>query len=80
MLLHAGIDDASHAKQTVEFYNAWFDAKVPVELHVYGRGGHGNGIKPRGGIPFGGWPRRFEEWAADLGMMKGKAGRGRVGW
>ena len=69
-LTTAGIDDASHAKQTVDFYNAWFGAKVPVELHVYGHGGHGNGIKPRNGIPFGSWPQRFVEWVADLGMMK----------
>ena len=69
-LTTAGIDDASHAKQTVDFYNAWFNTKVPVELHVYGHGGHGNGIKPRNGIPFGAWPQRFVEWASDLGMMK----------
>jgi endo-1,4-beta-xylanase len=69
-LTTAGIDDASHAKQTVDFYNAWFNAKLPVELHIYGHGGHGNGIKPRNGIPFGAWPQRFVEWATDLGMMK----------
>ena len=71
-LTTAGVDDASHARQTVEFYNAWFNAKVPVELHVYAHGGHGNGIKPRNGIPFGSWPNRFVEWATDLGMMKAK--------
>ena len=69
-LTTAGIDDAGHARQTVDFYNAWFNAKVPVELHIYGHGGHGNGIKPRGGIPFGSWPQRFVEWATDLGLMK----------
>ncbi len=68
-LTSAGIDDAFHAKQTVDFYNAWFNAKLPVELHIYGHGGHGGGIKPRGGIPFGTWQARFLEWIADLGMM-----------
>jgi acetyl esterase/lipase len=71
-LTTAGIDDAFHAKQTVDFYNAWFNAKIPVELHIYGHGGHGNGIKPRNGIPFGTWPTRFVEWATDQGMMKAK--------
>ena len=42
----AGIDDAFHARQTVEFYNALFNAKIPVELHIYGHGSHANGIKP----------------------------------
>ena len=72
-LTTAGVDDASHARATVDFYNAWINAKVPVEMHIYGHGGHGNGIKPRNGIPFGSWPTRFVEWATDLGMMKPKA-------
>ena len=69
-LTSAGLDDASHARQTVEFYNALFNAKIPVELHIYGHGGHGNGIKPRNGIPFGTWPGRFVEWAKDVQLMK----------
>ena len=69
-LTTAGLDDASHARATVDFYNAWINAKIPVEMHIYGHGGHGNGIKPRNGIPFGSWPQRFVEWVTDLGMMK----------
>jgi endo-1,4-beta-xylanase len=69
-LTSAGIDDAFHARQTVEFYNALFNAKIPVELHIYGHGGHGNGIKPRNGIPFGTWHIRFQEWVSDLGMTR----------
>lgn len=70
----AGIDDAPHARQTVEFYNALFNAKIPVELHIYAHGGHANGIKPRNGIPFGTWHHRFIEWVTDLGMMKPAGG------
>src|SRR5262249_44367537 len=33
-LTSAGKDDASHAVQTVEFYNALFKVGVPVELHI----------------------------------------------
>lgn len=69
-LTSAGLDDASHARQTVDFYNSLFKAGVPVELHIYGHGGHANGIKPRDGIPFGSWHIRFQEWLADLGMLK----------
>jgi acetyl esterase/lipase len=68
-LVSAGLDDASHALRTVEFYNAYFKAKVPVELHIYGHGGHGGGISPRKGIPFGTWHQRFIEWAKDQGYM-----------
>lgn len=66
----AGIDDAFHAKQTVDFYNAYFNAKLPVELHIYAHGGHGGSIKPRNGIPFGTWQNRFLDWFTDIGMMK----------
>ncbi len=69
-LTSAGIDDAFHARETVEFYTALFNAQIPVELHIYGHGGHANGIQPRNGIPFGAWHHRFEEWITDLGMVK----------
>ena len=69
-LTSAGLDDAFHAKQTVEFHNSLFNAGVQSDLHIYAHGGHGGGIKPRDGIPFGTWPRRFEDWLADLGMLK----------
>jgi acetyl esterase/lipase len=69
-LMCAGLDDAFHAKDTVEFYNALFDAKVPVEMHIYGHGGHGGNISPRKGIPMGTWQYRFVDWALDLGFWK----------
>lgn len=68
-LVSAGVDDASHAVRTVEFYDAYFKAKIPVELHIYGHGGHAGGISPRRGIPFGTWQLRFIDWAKDLGFM-----------
>lgn len=68
-LTSAGVDDAFHARQTVEFYDAYFKALIPAELHIYGHGGHGGGIRPRNGIPFGSWQYRFVDWAADLGYL-----------
>jgi len=65
----AGLDDASHARASVAFHNALFDAKVSSELMIYRRGGHGGNIKPRNGIPFGAWPDRMIEWIVDLGIM-----------
>lgn len=69
-LTSAGKDDASHARQTVEFYNALFKVGVPVELHIYSHGGHGKAINARDGIPFGTWHVRMQEWMADLGLLK----------
>ena len=74
----AGLDDAFHARETVEFYNAYFNAKIPAELHIYAHGGHGGAISPRGGIPFGTWQYRFVDWARDIGMLpKGEAAAGK---
>lgn len=72
-LTSAGLDDAFHARQTVEFHNSLFKAGVASELHIYSHGGHGGAIKARNGIPFGTWHIRFQEWLADLGLLKSKA-------
>jgi endo-1,4-beta-xylanase len=69
-LTSAGSDDRSHARQTVQFYDALFRAGIPADLHIYAHGGHGGGIRDRNGIPFGTWHQRFREWLADLGMLK----------
>jgi len=69
-LTSAGVDDRSHAVQTVEYYDALFQAQIPVELHIYGHGGHGGNIQPRDGIPFGAWHTRFQEWLTDIGAFK----------
>lgn len=69
-LTSAGLDDASHAVQTVEFYNSLFKAGVPVELHIYAHGGHGKAIHSRDGMPFGTWHVRMQEWMADRGLLK----------
>jgi endo-1,4-beta-xylanase len=69
-LMSAGVDDAFHAKETVDFYNAMFNAKFPVELHIYGHGGHAGSLSPRHGIPMGTWQYRFLEWATDLKFIE----------
>lgn len=68
-LVCAGLDDASHATFTTKFYDAYFKAKIPVEMHIYAHGGHAGGISPRKGIPFGTWHYRFIDWAKDQGYM-----------
>ena len=50
-LTSAGSDDEFHARETVEFFNSLFKAKVPAELYIYAHGGHGGGISSRKGIP-----------------------------
>ncbi len=68
-LTSAGVDDAFHARQTVEFFSSLFKVGVPADLHIYARGGHAGGIKLRDGIPFGTWHHRFADWMADIGVL-----------
>jgi endo-1,4-beta-xylanase len=75
-LVCAGTGDVFHAKQTVEFYNALFEAgkdrkpkPLNIEMHIYGSGAHGGAISGRKGIPFGTWHIRFAEWATDLQFL-----------
>jgi acetyl esterase/lipase len=37
-------------------------AKVPVEIHVYERGGHGFGMRPLDRVPATRWPQRALDW------------------
>jgi acetyl esterase/lipase len=70
----AGSGDAVHAVWADEFFSALLKAGIPnLEMHVYGNGGHGNGMKDRNGTPFGTWQYRFIDWFRDLGFL-GKPG------
>ncbi|TWU60649.1 Acetylxylan esterase precursor [Rubripirellula tenax] len=66
----AGADDKVHAIWANDYFSPMLRAGVPnLEMHIYARGGHGGSIGDRGGIPFGTWPQRFNEWFMDLGFL-----------
>lgn len=66
----AGSGDKVHAVWADEYFSPMLKAGVPnLEMHIYGRGGHGGSITPRGGIPFGTWQDRFFDWFKDLGFL-----------
>ena len=70
----AGTDDAVHANWADQYFAAMLKAKIPnLEMHIYGNGVHGNGLKDRGDTPFGTWQSRFIDWFRDLGFL-GKPG------
>jgi endo-1,4-beta-xylanase len=70
----AGSGDAVHAVWADEFFSALLKSRIPnLEMHIYGNGVHGNGLKDRGDTPFGTWQYRFIDWFRDLGFL-GKPG------
>lgn len=73
-LASAGSGDAVHAVWADEFFAALLKSRIPnLEMHIYGNGVHGNGLKDRGDTPFGTWQYRFIDWFRDLGFL-GKPG------
>ena len=53
-----------------EVYLRFKRAGVPAELHIYGTGGHGFGLRATNTRPVGAWIVRFEEWLGESGLLK----------
>jgi acetyl esterase/lipase len=54
-------DDPVHVENSLVYYRALKDAKVPAELHIYSKGRHGYGLRPTA-LPVTHWPALAEEW------------------
>lgn len=80
-LVHAGDDDERGAQpeQSLALYAALRAAGVPAELHVYGEGGHGFGVRKTGKAASA-WTDRCAEWLRHRGFLRpsavAPAGRG----
>ncbi|MFC1635826.1 alpha/beta hydrolase [Planctomycetota bacterium] len=66
-LVHAH-DDGLSVEHSIRFYLALRKAKVPAELHVYSKGGHGFGMRQRG-WPVSAWRERWLEWMRAEGFL-----------
>ena len=64
-------DDRATSLGTVLFYAGLKRAGIPAELHVYGSGGHGYGLRPVEGSRIATWPDHaghwLERWLAGAG-------------
>jgi acetyl esterase/lipase len=70
----AGWQDKVHAVWASEYFSAMLNAGIPnVEMHIYARGVHGNGLAYRDFTGEGTWQDRFIHWMRDLGFF-GKSG------
>ena len=66
----AGSGDRVHALWATDYFTPMLKASVPnLEMHIYGRGGHGVSGKDRDTIPYGTWRERYLEWFRDLGFL-----------
>jgi acetyl esterase/lipase len=68
--LAAAYDDRQDiAEGLAEVYLRMKRAGVPAELHIYGSGGHGFGVRATNTRPVGQWLLRFEEWLVDRKIL-----------
>lgn len=62
-------DDATDdVRESLAYYQALIDAGVPVEMHLFARGGHAFGLRLKD-APVAAWPRLAERWMQDIGML-----------
>jgi acetyl esterase/lipase len=62
-------DDPVHVEGALLYALALKQAKVPFELHVYPRGGHGYGLRPSENL-VSEWPQRAAGWLETQGWLK----------
>ena len=68
-LVHAGDDPTVSFQNSILFYQALKREKVPAELHIYEKGGHGFGINPEKGKS---WMTELEVWLTGRGLINSK--------
>lgn len=63
-------DDGVQPENSIAYFLACKKNKVPVEMHIYEKGGHGYGLKKKGRGPVETWANRMEDWLKDRKLMK----------
>jgi acetyl esterase/lipase len=61
-------DDPVHVENSTVYFLALKNAKVPVEMHLFAKGGHGYGLR-RTELPVTEWPREVETWMRTIGIL-----------
>ena len=67
-LLHAEDDPVDNVNHSLVYYVALKKAGVPVEMHLYAKGGHAFGLR-RTESPITGWPQLVETWLGTIQMI-----------
>ncbi|MGI8602265.1 MAG: alpha/beta hydrolase [Verrucomicrobiales bacterium] len=62
-------DTAVPPLNAISFYKSMCEHKVPGELHVWEKGGHGFGMLSDRGDAATEWPARFEKWMRSRGLL-----------
>ena len=61
-------DDPVHVENSLFYYLALKNAKVPAEMHLFSAGGHGYGLRLTN-ERVGTWPALAAEWLRSIGVL-----------
>jgi acetyl esterase/lipase len=61
-------DDPVHVENSIVYFLALKNAKVPAEMHLYASGGHGYGLR-RTELPVTAWPKLVETWLQTIQVL-----------
>lgn len=67
-LLQAEDDPVDPVENSLVYHAALRKAGVPVELHLFAKGGHAFGLR-RTSAPITDWPRLVERWLGEIGVL-----------
>jgi acetyl esterase/lipase len=62
-------DDGVKVENSLLYFVALKQAKVPAEMHLFAKGGHGYGLR-RTELPITNWPQLAEQWMRTVGALK----------
>ncbi len=62
-------DDGIGVEGPLFYYLALKNAKVPAEMHLHAKGGHGYGLRPSNNL-VSNWPARAGDWMRSLGVLE----------
>lgn len=63
-------DDGVQPENSIYYFLACKKNKVPTEMHVYEKGGHGYGLTKKNRGPVETWDARLADWMRNRGWMK----------
>jgi acetyl esterase/lipase len=75
-LVQAENDYTAHVENSLIYFQALKDAKIPAELHLFTEGGHGFGLRPTA-LPISRWPVLAEDWLHTIHILGAPGSVGR---
>jgi acetyl esterase/lipase len=67
-IVQAENDYTAHVENSLGYFQALKDAKIPAELHLFTLGGHGFGLRSTE-LPISRWPTLAEEWLHTIQIL-----------